>query len=274
MPEGGGPAEEVTRKDPATGEISHRWPHVIAGTDTLLFGAWTGPGDDEHHIAVQTLGEARHRVLLTGGDAPHYAAALGVLVYSHVGELFAVPWRPPQETLGRAVPVAMSERIYEGGYEGAGNYFVSAGGTLAYAAGGRSRNYARLVWIDRSGKPDLPPLPERSYHSAAISPDGERAIVQIREGVVALWMYDLARNTLTPFGGRAGSSQSPIWTADGERVIYRATRKGLRNLYWRTADGSGVISDTTMPIANDSGIVNRPGLRYGKIAALLCSRSI
>ncbi len=48
VPEGGGPTTEVTRKDPAAGEISHRWPHVIAGTSALLFGMWTGPGDDEH----------------------------------------------------------------------------------------------------------------------------------------------------------------------------------------------------------------------------------
>ena len=63
--------------------------------------------------------------------------------------------------------------------------------------------------------------------------------MQIREGITGLWIYDLARNTLTPIGSSAGSSQSPAWTADGARVIYRGTRKGFRNLYWRPADGSG-----------------------------------
>jgi serine/threonine-protein kinase len=240
VPEGGGTATEVTRKDPANGEISHRWPHVVTGTSTLLFAMWTGPGNDESNVAMQTIGAAEHHVLVKGGDAPHYAATPGVLLYFHLGELFAVPWRPSQTDLGRAVPVAMSEHTSDGGgNEGSGNYAISGNGTLAYIAGGRARNSTRLVWIDRAGKMSLAPLPERDYENATVSPDGTRAIVQIREATTALWVYDLARNTLTPIGNSAGSSQSPVWTADGARVIYRGTRKGFRNIYWRPVDGSG-----------------------------------
>ncbi len=237
--ESGGPAEEVTRKDTAKGEISHRWPHVVAGTSTLLFGMWTGPGDDEQNVAVQTIGESRHHVLVTGGGSPRHAATPGTLLYTHLGTLFAVPWRPPQTDLGQAVPVVMPEQTFDAGLnENGGTYDVSASGTLAYLSGGRARNSSRLVWIDRTGKATLPPLPERNYDTAVISPDGRKAIVQIREGVISFWMFDLARNTLTPIGTGAGSSQAPVWTPDGSRVIYRATRRGLRNIYWRPVDGS------------------------------------
>ena len=82
-------------------------------------------------------------------------------------------------------------------------------------------------------------MPERDYENAAISPDGKRAVVQIREGITALWIYEFGRNALTPIGSSEGSSQSPVWTADGARVIYRGTRAGFRNVYWRPADGSG-----------------------------------
>ena len=240
VPESGGTATEVTRKDPASGEISHRWPHLVEGANVLLFGAWTGPGDDEHHVAFQALGATGHRVLVKGGDAPRYAAAPGVLLYAHVGGLFAVPWRPSQPDLGRAVPAPLLEHTEQGGFnEGQGNYALAAGGTLAYIAGGRARNAARLVFVDRAGRVEPAPLPERNYENVVLSPDGKRAIVQIREGIIALWMYDLSRQTLTPLGATSGSSQAPAWTADGARVIYRGTRKGLRNLYWRPADGSG-----------------------------------
>jgi Tol biopolymer transport system component len=83
------------------------------------------------------------------------------------------------------------------------------------------------------------PLPERDYHSVAISPDGRHAIVQIEEGTVGLWLHDFARRTLAPFATGAGSSQAPLWTADGERVVYRGTRTGFRNLFWKAADGTG-----------------------------------
>jgi serine/threonine-protein kinase len=201
---------------------------------------WTGPGIDEGNVAMQTIGAAEHHVLVKGGDAPRYAPQPELLLYVRLGELFAVPWRPSQTDLGRAVPVAMPERTADvGANEGAGNYALSENGTLAYIAGRRTRNFMRLVWIDRAGKLDPAPLPERDYENVTVSPDGTRAIVQIREASTALWLYDLTRNTLAPIGNSAGSSQSPVWTADGTRVIYRATRKGLRNVYWRPVDGFG-----------------------------------
>jgi len=110
---------------------------------------------------------------------------------------------------------------------------------MAYVGGGRSRNAARLVWVDRAGKVETLNLPERDYENVMISPDGTKAIVQVREGMTTLWIYDFARNTLTPIGNSASSSQSPVWTKDGARIIYRGTRQGFRNLWWRSADGSG-----------------------------------
>ena len=239
VPEGGGTATEVTRKDVANGEISHRWPHVVPGTNTLLFALWTGPGNDEHSVAVQEIGASEHHLLVKGGEAPRYASKLGMLLYKRLGDLFVVPWHPPNVDLGRAVPLAMAERTNDNGNEGSGNYAVSSGGTLAYVGGGRSRNASRLVWIDRTGKVESLPVPERDYENVMISPDGSRAIVQIREGTTNLWLYDFGRSTLTSIGNSAGSSQSPLWTADGERIIYRGTRQGFRNLWWRPADGSG-----------------------------------
>jgi len=239
-PEGGGAATEVTSRDAAIGEISHRWPHVVDGSNTLLFSSWIGPGNDEQDIAIQTIGEKTHHVLAKGGNAPRYDASNGLLLYFRLGELFAVPWRPGQADIGNAVPVALSQQIRSIGVnEGSGGFSMSEGGTLAYIAGERSRNAMRLVWVDRAGKVEIARVPERDYENVTISPDGTRAIVQIRDGITALWMYDLARGTLTPIGSSPGSSQAPVWTSDGARVIYRGTRAGFRNIFWRSADGSG-----------------------------------
>ncbi len=276
VPEGGGVATEVTRKVPADGEISHRWPHLVRSTGTLLFGVWTGPGNDEHNVAVQTIGAVEHRVLVKGGDAPRYAAKPGFLLYTRLGQLFALPWRPSQAEIGGTVPLTMSERPSDAiGNEGCGNYAVSDDGTLAYIAGGRIRSATRLAWVDRSGAVEQVAQPERLYENAVISPDGTRAIVQVREGTTTLWVFDFERNSVTPIGASAGSSQAPVLTADGTRVIYRATRKGFRNLSWRRVDGAGeeetlttkpdvsqtptsVSSDGRWLVFNESG-VQTPG---------------
>ncbi|MCL4819664.1 MAG: protein kinase [Vicinamibacteria bacterium] len=253
VPEAGGPPEEFTKR--AEGEISHRWPHVLPGARTVLFGMWTGPGDDEQHVAVRQVGESTHRVLVRGGSAPTHLMPPGALLYTQMGDLFAVPWRESESAPGRSAPVAMPEHPFDSGRnEGAGNYAISAGGTLVYVPGGRSRNATRLVWVDRAGVVTPAPFPPRNYDSATISPDGRKAIVQIREGFVGLWVYDFERQTLTPIGTNDASSQSPVWTPDGSRVIYRATRNGLRNIYWRPADGSG----TEEPLTRKADVVQSP----------------
>ncbi len=255
VPEGGGAATEVTRLNSAAGEISHRWPHRVAGADALLFATWTGPGDDEHHVATLPSGAAEHRVLLSGGEAPHYAARLGKLLYTHRGQLLTVPWQPGQRDLGRAVPIAAREQPRDGiGNEGCGNFAVSDDGTLAYLHGGGSFDAERLVWIDRRGAVAALPLPERQYENVAISQDGKRFVVQTREGLTRLWIYDFSRGTLTPVGPATASSQAALWSADGKRVFFRGTRQGTRNLYWIPADGSGAEERLT----SKPGVIQTP----------------
>jgi len=246
VPEGGGPATEVTQRDPERGEISHRWPQVLAGTNVLIYGVWTGPGDDEHSVVMQTIGETERHVLVKAADAPRYSAKAGRLFYTHLGDLYAVPWTPSRKDLGTAVPLAASVHPNDTiGNEGCGNYAVSDDGDLAYIGGGLARAAMRLVWIDRAGRALPTGAPDRPYENAVLSPDGTRAVVQIRGSSTELWAYDFGRSTLTPIGSAAGSSQAPLFTPDGSRLIYRATRKGFRNIYGRPADGSGVEEPLT-----------------------------
>ena len=75
--------------------------------------------------------------------------------------------------------------------------------------------------------------------NAAISPDGRRAAVDIEAGTVGVWLYDFMRATLTPLTTGKGSSQAPRWTPDGTRIVYRGTRAGFRNLWWKRSGRRG-----------------------------------
>jgi len=237
VPAAGGAPSEVTRLERAAGEISHRWPELTPDGKTLLFSVWTGPGAEERHVARQTLGASEREVLVPGGGSPRYFAP-GRLCYGSLDALFSVPWTPEQRTLAGVVPQALAELPRQEG-EGSSAYAFARDGTLAYLAGGPERRRLRLMRIDRAGVAEPLPLPERNYQSIALAPDGRRAIVQIEEGVVGLWVLDFARATLTPLATSGGSSQAAVWTSDGQRVLYRGTRAGWRNLFWRFADGTG-----------------------------------
>jgi serine/threonine-protein kinase len=234
------------------GEISHRWPHVLPDARTLLFTIWTGPGKDERQIVAQSLETGERHVLVPGGDTPRYLPS-GFLLYARQDSLYAVPWRAGQASVGSATPVTLSEypRLEN---EGAAAYAVSDSGTLAYLEGGPTRYSYRLVWVDRDGKVEPLPFPERDYEAVAIAPDGQRAVVQVSEGSVGLWIFDFARHTMTPLVTTGGSSQAPVWTLDGSRVAYRATRSGTRTLYWKSADGTG----DEQPMTAGRGVTETP----------------
>jgi eukaryotic-like serine/threonine-protein kinase len=242
-PASGGTATELTHPDAAQGEISHMWPQVQPGHQTMLFTVRRGPGTDEHAIVSQSLLNGERHTLIPGADMPRSVRS-GHLVYARFDTLFAVPWMSPQRDLAGAVPITLAEfpRLEN---EGAAAYAVSDNGTLAYVAGGPSRTRNRVVWVDRTGKTDALPLPEKEYEAVAISPDGRQAVIQIAEGTTTLWTLDLERGTTTPFLVSGGSSQAPVWTADGKHILYRATRNGFRNLYWKSADGTGAEAALT-----------------------------
>ena len=61
-----------------------------------------------------------------------------------------------------------------------------------------------------------------------------------------IWLYDLARDTLTRFTFEGNTNQSPVWTPDGKRIVFFSNRDASAlNLYWQLADGSGGLERLT-----------------------------
>jgi hypothetical protein len=116
---------------------------------------------------------------------------------------------------------------------------VSDSGTLAYVAGSPQLYERRLVWVDRGGKVEALPVPVGDYLDPDISTDGRFIAVQILGQTHTISIFDRVRGTLTPLDTPAGSSNPGRWTLDGKKIIYRASRAGTRNLFWKAWNGSG-----------------------------------
>jgi serine/threonine-protein kinase len=105
-----------------------------------------------------------------------------------------------------------------------------------------------MVWVDREGHEEpLTAAPPNSYGEPRLSPDGRLVAVGLRDsGNFDIWTYDLARETMTRLTFEAAVDISPIWTPDGQRVVFASTRDdGFENLYWRAADGTGQVERLT-----------------------------
>jgi serine/threonine-protein kinase len=69
-----------------------------------------------------------------------------------------------------------------------------------------------------------------------VSPDGARLALATQDEV---WIYDFARATLSRLTTHPASDTQPLWTPDGQRIVFTSNRAGYPELFWRPADGTG-----------------------------------
>jgi serine/threonine-protein kinase len=213
-------------------------PQFLPDGRTVLFVTSTGPGSIGQLMAYsQDTGTSR--ALITGAGFPRYVPS-GHLVYAQGANLVAAPFDLTRlEITGPAVPVVNGVAL--------GDFTISRTGSLAYIpAGGDVPR--RLVWVTRNGARTPLPAPERDYDFPQISPDGRRVAIEVGPQI---WLYDLARDTLTRFAFEGGINDTPAWSPDGTRIAFRSNRAGRLNLYWQRADGGGGVERLTDNEFND-----------------------
>ena len=223
----GGSLEPITKVDTPNGELGHRFPHVLPGAKAVLFAATFSERVADTKIVVQDLRTSERHVVAQGGTYPHYVPA-GYVVYAQAGTLMAVPFDLERlQVTGAAAPVA--ENVLETG-QGASEFGSSRSGSLVYVPGGVEVNQRKLIWVDRKGAAQPLAAPPRPYEFPRISPDGRRVVVSIRGARTTLWVFDIARETLT----QLAVASYPVWTPDGKRVAFAFQQ----NIFWKPADGS------------------------------------
>ena len=127
---------------------------------------------------------------------------------------------------------------------GAGNFSLSANGSLVYVPGVAATDVPgrTLVWVDRQGREEPVGAPPRPYGRPRVSPDGARLAVEIVDPANPdLWIYDLARGTSTRLTVDEALDTRPLWTPDGEQVVFNSNRDGTGGVYLRRADGTGPV---------------------------------
>jgi serine/threonine-protein kinase len=226
----GGSATEVTKLDRSKGEVSHRLPHVLPGGAGLMFTVWTGPGTDEKQVDVLNLATGERHTVAQGAETAVYASS-GHIVYGRADTLMAARFDLAGLTAGGAA-VRVAEGVRVGHGEG-GQFTMSSTGDLLYLPTDPRRSERRLVWVDRQGRVEALQVPTRNFANAKVSPDGRFAAVNLNGSVTEIGIVDLSRSTVTLLTTGKGSSQAPVWSPDGKRIAYRATRSGYRILFWK-----------------------------------------
>ena len=219
-------------------------PQVLPGDKAVLFTlGQNGMSWDDAQIVVHSLETGERNVLIEGGRDARYVPT-GHLVYVLDGTLLAVPFDVDAlEVTGGPIP--MAEGVMTAGLRsGAAHFSVSDTGALVYVTGGDPAERT-LVWVDRDGREETLAAEPRAYRHPRISPDGGRVAVVVRDPEQDIWIWDFARETLTPLTFGSRNDFYPVWTPDGRQVAFASNRDPPFNLFWKAADGTGTVERLT-----------------------------
>ncbi|HUQ92469.1 MAG TPA: protein kinase [Bryobacteraceae bacterium] len=235
----GSKPRELTKLD--EGERTHRWPQVLPGSEAVLFTAHSVPNTyDTANIDVVSLKTGHRKTVQRGAFYGRYMAlpnGFGRLIYMHQNTLFAAPFDVGRLAVtGTAVPVL--EDVSGAGSRG-GDFSFSSSGTFVYL-GKETQGGWMISWLDASGKRQPLHAIPGSYFTPRFSPDGKR-LAFTRASTVGydLWVKDLDRDTPSRLSFLDGTNDWPVWSPDGNNIVFKSTSSSGPGLYWIRSDGAG-----------------------------------
>ena len=236
-------------------ERASLWPQVLPGSQAVVFTQTTDSENDNSIVEVLSLKTGERKVLVRGGFSGRVITVSkrrAYLVYMHGYTLFAVPIDPSGLTLtGAAAPVLEDVGA---GFRSGGNFAFSDTGSFVYRSASEASAVVKVSLFDRAGK--TAPLLSRPgrYGTLRFSPDGKRLAFSQSNGAGSdIWVKDLDRETPMRISFLKGLSTYPVWTPDGNAIVFRSQSQSQTEsgLYWTRADGSSeaqrVMDDQLIP---------------------------
>ncbi|TDI34873.1 MAG: hypothetical protein E2P02_29035 [Acidobacteria bacterium] len=210
----------------------------MPGEKYVLFTLGDGGNWDDAQIVVHSLATGENKVLIQGGRDAHYVPT-GHLAYLLDGTLLAVPFDVDKlQVTGAPIPMAEGVMVAGSNVSGAAQFSISDSGSLVYVAGNNQETERTLVWVDRDGNEEVLAAEPGPYSHPRISPDGGRLAVSMNRDI---WIWDFGRETLTRFTFYPGTDTAPVWSADGQQLLFESHREGQGNIFTKPVRGTGAV---------------------------------
>ena len=216
VPAAGGKTETVVQITAGSGIAAYTWPSHLPDGRTALITIVHADGSESAGLVDLSNGSVRD--LGVHGSQFVYMPG-GWLAFRQGTTLLAIRFDPADPTRTTS-PVPIVENVGRAPK-------IARDGTLVYVPT-RGESSARLVWVDRGGRPTAIGSDRLDYTHLDLAPDGRHALLNLEGGVIDL--IDLQSGTRKQVA-RGGF---PIWSAKGDRVTFR----GDAGLLSAPTDGS------------------------------------
>jgi serine/threonine protein kinase len=236
----GGVPEPITWLDASEHEEGHGTPQFLPDGRRFLYWsrAWA-PGRETVKIYVGSLDDKKWRRLIgAGSHAAFVNSKDGTLVFLREGLALAQRFDPTRLEL-RGEPTAIA-RVGVNFRRGGGRSFsLSQNGVLVYQSG--DSGVTQLVWFDRAGR-RLGSVDEPGFHfNVFLSPDEKRVATERSDadGNWDIWVADVLRGTSSRLTVDPAPDGVPIWSPDGNRLLFFSNRQGFAQMYQTSVSGAG-----------------------------------
>ena len=222
--------ELITKLGPQ--ETTHRWPQWLPGGGYVIFHVARNDSDTTYYdIEVVEITTQRRTLLKKDCVYGRYISS-GHLLFVTAGRLYAQVFDLKKLEL-KGEKVVIREGIAVNGSDAA-QYAVSDEGTFVYmSAGELSGVTTKLVWLDLEGN-----FQEASNHQELKSPfdllADDRLVAVTRNNDIHI--LDLETNILRPITEGEGSYRDPVWSPDGQSIVFASHRGGLAEVWRKKVD--------------------------------------
>jgi len=245
--EAGGVATPVTLASPAF----HFFPSFLPNGHDFVYLRYVSPQDSGIYLGSldarpeQQRSERLLETPLMSTYAPSLDPTTGHLLFMRDGTLLAQPFDARRLALaGEAVPVA--ERV--GIFLLSAQFSTSATGVLAYRKAGTT--LSRLVSYDRAGTAVRTVGEPGAFWDVALSPDGTRVATNVDEGRATgggISVLEVAQGVANPFTFDSAPDGAPVWSWDGHRIAFVASRLGGVGVYQKGSGSGGQEQELLRP---------------------------
>jgi Tol biopolymer transport system component len=230
--------QPVAVTNPTQVAISHRWPYFLPdGKHFLYLQANFASGSAEAaSIYVGSLDSKESKLLFNARSNVAYFD--GYLLYLQERTLLAQPFDLDKlELSGDSFPIA--ENVQFSDFVWGGVFSVSPTGVLAYQGGATQANSQLLIY-DRKGTRVGQIGEPADYGSVRYSPDGQRVVADVLDYSAGNYQLGVwAHNNWTRLTFNVSRTTYPVWSPDGNRVVYSANPRGPYDIFVRASNGTG-----------------------------------
>ncbi len=210
-----------------------------------------------HEIQYLIVGEKERHTITTSSSTnpyPAYSSTGHIIYVDGVGESTAI-WALPfslatLKATGKAFPIAQL----------GSSPTLSRTGTLGYSD--KPADELQLVWRDRSGKTLSTVGPTRLYSLPALSPDGRRLAVHVRDNGIDIWIYDLDRGASSRLTFDSTLSGHAAWSPSGAEITYSTFHNGNFDIMSKPSNGDGEAKVLVGPPAQEAASNWSPDHRF------------